>query len=45
LKRSLQKHGLPIAKSGGAMRDFEVIGACNEHGAALVFTDQRVFRH
>lgn len=30
---------------GGAMRDYEVIEACNEYGAALVFTNQRVFRH
>lgn len=34
-----------FAEPGGAMRDHEVIGACNEHGAALVFTNQRVFRH
>ncbi|PKN45384.1 MAG: IMP cyclohydrolase, partial [Deltaproteobacteria bacterium HGW-Deltaproteobacteria-17] len=34
-----------FAEPGGAMRDHEVIGACNEHRAALVFTNQRVFRH
>jgi phosphoribosylaminoimidazolecarboxamide formyltransferase/IMP cyclohydrolase len=34
-----------FAQPGGAMRDYEVIDACNEHGAALVFTNQRVFRH
>ncbi len=34
-----------FAEPGGAMRDHEVIDACNEHGAALVFTNQRVFRH
>jgi len=34
-----------FAEPGGAMRDHEVIDACNEHRAALVFTNQRVFRH
>jgi len=34
-----------FAEPGGAMRDHEVIDACNGHGAALVFTNQRVFRH
>lgn len=34
-----------FVQPGGAMRDHEVIDACNEHGAALVFTNQRVFRH
>ena len=26
-------------------RDFEVIEACNEAGAAMVFTGQRCFKH
>ncbi len=34
-----------FAEPGGAMRDHEVIDACNELGAAIVFTNQRVFRH
>ncbi len=34
-----------FCEPGGAMRDHEVIDACNEHRAALVFTNQRVFRH
>ncbi len=34
-----------IAEPGGSIRDGEVIEACNEHGAALVFTGERSFRH
>jgi len=30
---------------GGSIRDKEVIAACNEHGIAMVFTDERCFRH
>ena len=30
---------------GGSIRDNEVIAACNEHGIAMVFTDERCFRH
>ncbi len=34
-----------IAEPGGSLRDGEVIAACNERGAALVFTGERSFRH
>lgn len=34
-----------IAQPGGALRDYEVIDAVNERGAAMVFTGQRSFRH
>ena len=30
---------------GGSIRDREVIEACNEYGIAMVFTDERCFRH
>ncbi len=30
---------------GGSERDFEVIEACNEAGATMVFTGQRLFKH
>ena len=34
-----------IVQPGGSMRDEEVVGAANEHGIAMVFTGQRLFRH
>lgn len=34
-----------VVQPGGSMRDHEVIEACNEAGAAMVFTGQRSFRH
>lgn len=34
-----------IIQPGGSLRDFEVIEACNEAGAAMVFTGQRSFKH
>jgi len=34
-----------IAQSGGSLRDFESIEACNEADVAMVFTGQRSFRH
>lgn len=30
---------------GGSIRDKKVIAACNEHGIAMAFTDERCFRH
>jgi phosphoribosylaminoimidazolecarboxamide formyltransferase/IMP cyclohydrolase len=30
---------------GGSVKDKEVIKACNEHDIAMVFTDERCFRH
>jgi phosphoribosylaminoimidazolecarboxamide formyltransferase/IMP cyclohydrolase len=34
-----------VVQPGGSLRDFEVIEAVNEAGAAMVFTGQRSFRH
>jgi len=34
-----------VIQPGGSMRDFEVIEACNEHDATMVFTRQRSFKH
>ena len=34
-----------IIQPGGSMRDDEVIAAANERGLAMVFTNQRHFRH
>jgi phosphoribosylaminoimidazolecarboxamide formyltransferase/IMP cyclohydrolase len=34
-----------IVQPGGSIRDAEVIAAANEHGLAMVFTGERLFRH
>ncbi len=34
-----------VIQPGGSVRDFEVIEACNEYEAAMVFTGQRSFKH
>lgn len=34
-----------VIQPGGSERDFEAIEACNEAGAAMVFTGQRCFKH
>lgn len=34
-----------VVQPGGSLRDWEVIEACNQAGAAMVFTGQRSFRH
>ncbi|MDR0787868.1 MAG: bifunctional phosphoribosylaminoimidazolecarboxamide formyltransferase/IMP cyclohydrolase [Gemmatimonadota bacterium] len=34
-----------IIQPGGSVRDEEVIAAANEHGLAMVFTGNRLFRH
>ncbi len=34
-----------IIQPGGSIRDQEVIGACNEHGIAMVFSGMRHFNH
>ncbi len=34
-----------VIQPGGSLRDFEVIEACNETNAAMVFTGQRAFKH
>ncbi len=34
-----------VIQPGGSMNDFEVIDACNEHNATMVYTGQRSFKH
>lgn len=34
-----------VLQPGGSLRDFESVEACNEYGAAMMFTGQRCFRH
>ena len=34
-----------IVQPGGSVRDLEVIAAADEHGIAMAFTGQRLFRH
>lgn len=34
-----------IVQPGGSLRESETVDACNEHGASMVFTGQRCFRH
>jgi len=34
-----------VIQPGGSKRDQEVIGACNQHGIAMVLTGRRHFRH
>ncbi len=34
-----------VAQPGGSIRDREVIEACNEYSAAMVFTGERSFKH
>ena len=34
-----------VLQPGGSIRDYESIEACNEYGAAMMFTGQRSFRH
>ncbi len=34
-----------VIQPGGSERDYEVIQACNEAGATMVFTGQRLFKH
>ena len=34
-----------VVQPGGSLRDYEIIEACNERNATMVFTGQRSFRH
>lgn len=34
-----------VVQPGGSMRDSEVIEACNQHGMAMVFSEERCFGH
>jgi AICAR transformylase/IMP cyclohydrolase PurH len=43
---ALAKFGVKACcQPGGSVKDDEVISACNEHGIAMAFTDERCFRH
>jgi len=43
---ALAAHGIKcVCQPGGSVSDAEVIAACNEHGIAMAFTDERCFRH
>ena len=43
---AIAKEGIAaIIQPGGSLKDKEVIGACNEHGIAMVFTGKRAFLH
>lgn len=41
----LQEGVSSVIQPGGSLRDFEVIEACNEYNAAMVFTGERSFKH
>jgi len=41
----LKEGAKAVVQPGGSLRDFEVIEACNEAGATMVFTGQRAFKH
>jgi len=34
-----------VLQAGGSLNDYQSIEACNEHGATMVFTGQRSFKH
>jgi phosphoribosylaminoimidazolecarboxamide formyltransferase/IMP cyclohydrolase len=34
-----------VVQPGGALNDWQVIGACNDAGVTMVFTGQRSFKH
>lgn len=44
-KAALAAGATAIAQPGGSKRDEETIAACDEAGAAMVFTGRRTFRH
>ena len=42
----MAEHGISACvQPGGSMRDKQVIEACDGHGIAMAFTDERCFRH
>ena len=41
----LQEGVSAVIQPGGALRDADSIEACNEYGAAMMFTGQRCFKH
>lgn len=45
LDRAAEAGIAAVIQPGGSVRDDEVIGACEEHGIAMVFTGRRHFRH
>jgi len=42
---AIREGAVGVIQPGGSERDFEVIEACNEAGATMVFTGQRLFKH
>ena len=44
-QRAIDAGATALIQPGGSMRDAEVIAACDEAGAAMVFTGRRHFRH
>ena len=34
-----------VIQPGGSNRDYESVMACNEHDVAMIFTQQRSFKH
>lgn len=45
LEVGLQQGVSAVIQPGGAMRDWDIITACNAYNAAMKFTAQRCFRH
>ncbi len=45
IELGLEAGASAVLQPGGAMRDRDAIEACNEYGAAMLFTGQRCFRH
>jgi phosphoribosylaminoimidazolecarboxamide formyltransferase/IMP cyclohydrolase len=45
LDRAAEAGVAAVIQPGGSVRDDEVVGACEEHGIAMVFTGRRHFRH
>ncbi len=42
----MKEHGVTACvQPGGSIKDKEVIKACDDHGIAMAFTDERCFRH
>ena len=41
----LREGVVAVIQPGGSDRDYESIEACNQAGAAMVFTGQRSFKH
>jgi phosphoribosylaminoimidazolecarboxamide formyltransferase/IMP cyclohydrolase len=44
-KLALEAGVTAIVQPGGSKRDAETVAVCDEHGAAMIFTGRRAFRH